>query len=85
MLKFIYWAIGVREEEQKNSINPNSFSPVPKNRFINYARDKGKDDDDSEPHKNIYEYKQWERSQKQKFQQKQYFNFERYFDKMNHS
>lgn len=84
MLKFIYWAIGVREE-QKNSINPNSMSPVPKNRFINYARDKGDNNDDDVPNKNIYEFKKWERSQKQKFQQKQYFNFEKYFDKMNHS
>ena len=36
MMKFIYWAIGVREPT--NTINPNSMSPVPKNKFVNYEK-----------------------------------------------
>ena len=48
--------------EQTNSINPNSMSPIPNNKFINFARDKGKNYDDEETYKTIYEFRAWERS-----------------------
>jgi hypothetical protein len=80
MWSFIKWAVGVREE--KNSMTHNSMSKLPDNKFINYARDIGENNDDVEPHKNIYEYKTFERSLKQKNQQKMY---SKYYDFFNHS
>ncbi len=81
MFEWIYWAMGYTNKE-KNSINHNSFGKMPENKFINYARDIGDNDDDEEPHKNIYEYKTFERSLKQKHQQKSY---SKYYDYFNHS
>ena len=81
MFEWIYWAMGYKKEE-KNSINHNSFGKMPENKFINYARDIGDNEDDEEPHKNIYEYKTFERSLKQKHQQKSY---SKYYDYFNHS
>ncbi len=80
MMKFIYWAIGVREQEQKNSLNPNSMSPIPQNRFVNYARELVEKDEDKEPHKTIYGFKKWERSQKQRKQQADYNKWYDYFN-----
>lgn len=86
MWSWIKWAVGVREKPEEATITPNSMSPLPKRKFINYARDINDNDDDKEPHKNIYEFKNWERkSLKQKQQMKSYFDFEKYFDKLNHS
>ena len=45
MWSFIKWAVGVREKEI-NSINPNSMSPLPSNKFVNYARDIEVNNDD---------------------------------------
>lgn len=81
MLSWIYWAIGIREEKS-NTITPNSMYTLPDDKFINYARDIAKSPDMKEPHKNIYEYKTFERSLKQKHQQKQY---SKYYDYFNHS
>lgn len=81
MLSWLYWAIGVREK-QNNSITPHSMGKIPEQKFINYARDIVKNNDDVEPHKNIYEYKTFERSLKQKNQQKMY---SKYYDFFNHS
>ncbi len=36
MLRWIYWAIGVRNPEQ--SITHNSMAKIPDNKYINYAR-----------------------------------------------
>tara|TARA_R100000781_G_C4051986_1_gene117944 strand:+ start:627 stop:863 length:237 start_codon:yes stop_codon:yes gene_type:complete len=66
--------------EQSNSINPNSMSPIPENKFLNFARDKIDDDDDNETHKNIYEFRAWERSIKQKKQLKDYAEWYDYFN-----
>ena len=66
--------------EPKNSINPNSLSPIPPNKFINFARDKSEVDEDKEPHKNIYEFRAWERSIKQRKQQKDYSDWYDYFN-----
>jgi len=78
-MKFIYWAIGVRQEEPKNTLNPNSMSPVPKNRFINYARSKEDVDEDKEPHQSIYDLKRMERlygkSKKRKSQLESYYDY----------
>ena len=81
MMSWIYWAIGVRETKEKNTITPNSMSPVPKNRFINYARDINEDKNESnEPNKTIYGFRKWERSQKQRRQQKDYIDWYDYFN-----
>lgn len=80
MWSFIKWAVGVREKN--NTINPNSMGIIPDDKFINYARDVVKNNDDNETHKNIYEYKTFERSLKQKNQQKEY---SKYYDFFNHS
>ena len=56
------------------------MSPLPDNRFINFARDKNKTDDSNVPHKNIYEYRAYERSFKQKKQQKDYAEWYDYFN-----
>ena len=81
MWSFIKWAIGVRKEPE-NSINPNSMSPLPKHKFINYARAKAETDDDIEPHQTIYDLKRMERlygkSQKRRSQ------LEKYYDYYNH-
>ena len=80
MMKFIYWAIGVREEKQ--TINPNSMSPLPKHRFVNYARTKEPVDEDVEPHQSIYHLKRMERlygkSQKRKSQLEKYYDYYNY-------
>lgn len=85
-MKFIYWAIGVREPT--NTINPNSMSPVPKNKFVNYARKVGKVDEDSEPHISHIHLKRMERlygkSQRRKQQQEEYEKYEKIFDKFNY-
>jgi hypothetical protein len=81
MWSFIKWAIGVREKEV-NTLTHNSMGKLPENKFINYARDIGKPKDDEEPHKNIYEFKHFERSLKQKQQRKSY---SQYYDYFNHS
>jgi len=47
MFEWIYWAMGYTNKE-KNSINHNSFGKMPENKFINYARDIGDNDDDEE-------------------------------------
>ena len=52
--------------EEKNSMTHNSMGKLPENKFIN----------------NIYEYKTFERSLKQKNQQKMY---SKYYDYFNHS
>ena len=79
-MKFIYWAIGVREP--KNTINPNSMSPIPANRFVNYARTKAKVVEDDEPHHSIYDLKRMERlygkSQKRKSQLEKYYDYYNY-------
>jgi hypothetical protein len=78
MLKFIYWAIGVRDTPT-NTINPNSMSPLPKNRFVNYARKLRKVDEDNEPHSDIYHLKRMERlygkSKKRKKQLDTYYDY----------
>ena len=66
--------------EEKSSINPNSMSSLPDNRFINFARDKNKPDESEVPFKNIYEWKAYERSFKQKKQQKDYRDWYDYFN-----
>lgn len=79
-MKFIYWAIGVREP--KNTINPNSMSPIPTNKFVNYARTKAEVVEDDEPHHNIYHLKRMERlygkSQKRKSQLEKYYDYYNY-------
>lgn len=81
-MKFIYWAIGLRDREPTNTINPNSMSPIPKNKFVNYARTKEPVDEDVEPHQSIYELKRMERlygkSQKRKSQLEKYYDYYNY-------
>jgi hypothetical protein len=43
-----------REKPQKNSLCPNSFAPMPKNKFHNYAIEIREHDDDQEPNKTIW-------------------------------
>lgn len=61
----IFW----REELQTQSINPNSMSPVPKNKFINFAREKSKNIDD------IPTFKMYGKSKKQKKALDSYYDF----------
>ena len=78
MIKYIqsfFWDI------EKPSMNPNSMSPIPKNRFINYARYKGNDSDSKEPNKTIWDYKKWEKEQGYKAQ---IIDLERLIDLLNH-
>lgn len=80
MLSYLYWAFGVREK-QINSLTHNSMAKLPENKFINLARDIKLPYDDKEPHKDIYEFKSFERSLKQKKQQKDY---SKWYDYYNH-
>ena len=81
MWSWIKCAIGMRKEDTQ-SINPNSMSPIPKRKFINYAREKGKADDVEEPHSDIYHLKRMERLYgKSKKRQKQ---MDTYYDYYNH-
>jgi hypothetical protein len=83
-MKFIYWAIGVREKET-NSINPNSMSPVPTNKFINFAREKADTEDDDVPHKTIYHLKRMERLYgKSKRRQQQSEEYNKWYEYWNH-
>lgn len=86
LIDWIYWAVGVRDDKQ--SINPNSMSPLPKHKFINYARTKEKVVEDNEPHQSIYHLKRMERlygkSQRRKQQQAEYEKYESIIDKLNH-
>ncbi len=66
--------------EQSNSINPNSMCPIPENKFLNFARCKSETNDDKETHKNIYEFRAWERSIKQNKQLKDYQDWYDYFN-----
>lgn len=65
--------------EPKNSINPNSMSPLPSSRFINYARSRAKINEDNEPHDDYYHLKRMERiygkSMKQRKQQETYYDY----------
>lgn len=65
-----------------NTLTPNSMSPLPKNKFINFAREKAKDDSSEETHKNIYEFKSWEKKNKIK---NQIQDLEAIVDQLNHS
>lgn len=68
-------------KEDENSITPNSMSPLPTKKFINYARTINDDKNESnEPNKTIYGFKKWERSQKQKKQQDDYNKWYDYFN-----
>tara|TARA_R110002012_G_scaffold311295_1_gene520710 strand:+ start:16 stop:255 length:240 start_codon:yes stop_codon:yes gene_type:complete len=78
MWSFIKWAVGVRPEKQ--SLTHNSMGKLPESTFINYARDKADVDDDKETHKNIYEFRAWERSVKQNKQLKDYQDWYDYFN-----
>ncbi len=68
--------------EEKPTININSLSPLPSNRFMNYASCRLPDNDDPVPHDTIYHLKRMERlygkSQKRKKQ------FSSYYDYFNH-
>lgn len=61
MLSWIYWAIGVREE--KPTQTPNSFAPLPKNKYFNYLT------------YNNEVFKKYGKSQKQKEQYEKYYDF----------
>jgi len=83
MWSWIKWAIGVREKET-DILNHNDMSPLPKNKYVNYARTKALLDEDDEPHKTIYDIKKLERlygkSQKRKQQKQQYESWYEYFN-----
>jgi hypothetical protein len=85
MMKFIYWAIGVRDREPTNSINPNSMSPIPKNKFVNYARAVEPNDDDDVPHQTIYHLKRMERIYGKSIKRKkQQADYNKWYDYFNH-
>lgn len=81
-MKFIYWAIGIRDKEPKNSINPNSMGTIPNDKFINFARTKEEIDEDKEPHSDIYHLKRMERLYGKSKKRKQ--QYESYYDYLNH-
>jgi hypothetical protein len=58
MLKWLWsWYGGsLGDNEETATINPNSMSPLPQNRFNNLARIKGEVDEDKEPYDNIYDF-----------------------------
>jgi len=58
-----------RDKLQTQSINPNSMSPVPKNKFINFARVKSKNIDD------IPTFKMYGKSKKQKRALDSYYDY----------
>ena len=63
MLKWLWSLYGgsLGDNEETATINPNSMSPLPKNRFNNLARIKGEVDEDPEPYDNIYHYQRIQR------------------------
>jgi len=46
----VFW----REKPEKNSLCPNSFAPMPNNKFHNYAIEIRENDDCPEPNKTIW-------------------------------
>ena len=81
MWSWIKWAVGVREKET-GILNHNDMSPLPKRKFVNYARTKEPVDEDSEPHQSIYHLKRMERlhgkSKKRKSQLERYYDYYNY-------
>ncbi len=74
-IKSYFW------EYEFNSLTPHSMAPIPKNKFINFAREKAIDDSSEETHKNIYEFRAWERKIKI---QNQIHDLEDLVDQLNH-
>lgn len=44
-----------------NTLTPHSMATIPKNKFVNFARELVPNNDDEEPNKNIWEFKNWEK------------------------
>tara|TARA_R100000734_G_C3319236_1_gene114706 strand:- start:4502 stop:4738 length:237 start_codon:yes stop_codon:yes gene_type:complete len=68
-------------EYEFNTLTPNSMYKLNKNKFVNFARELVPNEDDHEPHKNIYEFKQWERKNKAILQIQE---LEKIVDQLNH-
>ena len=64
-----------------NTLTPNSMYILPKNKFVNFAREKVESDDDEEPNKTIWDFKKWEKEQGYKTQ---ISRFEALIDQLNH-
>ncbi len=71
MFKWLWkWYGGsLGDNEEKATINPNSMSPLPLNRFNNLARIKGEVDEDPEPHKDVYQYHRMKRLKHKRIKQ----------------
>lgn len=50
----VFYSMFWREKPERNSLTPNSFAPMPKWVFHNYAIEKRDHDDDEEPNKSIW-------------------------------
>ena len=81
MLKWLWkWYGGsLGDNEETATINPNSMSPLPPNRFNNLARIKGEVDEDCEPYDNIYHYQRIRRLENKRI--KEIMNEENFIDK----
>jgi len=71
MLKWLWSLYGgsLGDNEETATINPNSMSPLPKNRFNNLARIKGEVDEDNEPHQDIYQYHRMKRLKRKRIKE----------------
>lgn len=78
----IKWIKSFIWDMDKPTITPNSMSPIPTYKFNNLARDKHPVEEDKEPFKNVYEFKNWEK--KSLKQKKQIMSYSQYFDYYNH-
>jgi len=59
-------------EEETNSLCPDSFAPMPKNKYHNYAIVQREHDDCKEPHKNIWGVFDFNKNKKGLFNIKKY-------------
>lgn len=49
-----FYSMFWRDKCERNSLTPNSFAPMPKGVFHNYAIEKREHEDDEEPNKTIW-------------------------------
>jgi|SaaInlStandDraft_1057018.scaffolds.fasta_scaffold681635_1 hypothetical protein len=67
-VKSMFW----RDKDQTQSITPNSMSPIPKHKFINFAREVVKNVDD------VPSIKMYGKSKKQKRALESYYDYYNY-------